>query len=106
MYSSADDQAERASSEAYAAKVASGQWDQECAQHYFEARATELRMGLRNCLHDPKNERISLEWRAGAEFASSLADLCSWAERANRGRITWLEAKAAYEKAEEEARAA
>lgn len=105
MYSSADDQAERASREAYAAKVASGQWPEECARIYFETRNAELRHGLFNCLNKPKSNQ-AIEWRAGAEFASSLADLCLWADRADRGRITWLEAKAGYEKAEEEARAA
>lgn len=87
--------AAKAESDHFDALKASGQWDNHCAERWFEDRKSHLTKHLYSCL----NGRPFM-WREASCYAASLTDLCLWAEKADQFKISWAEAKANCEAAE------
>lgn len=102
MYSSADEQAERASTQAYEAKRRQDpNAPQEDAMLWFCAQANSLTTRLRICFEDAPSR--GLMYREAAAYAAKLSDLSLYAEEAQSGRMKWTDAKAAFLFAEADA---
>jgi hypothetical protein len=95
---------ERAQAEAYERKrAADPNRDETAAMCWFSDEANRRVTQLKSCLQYAPN--AGQQYNEAACFAASLSDLCLWADRAQRGRMPWTKAKAAYERLEREAEA-
>lgn len=96
--------AEQFADEMYERKCAADPMREETlAMCWFTDEANRRVEQLKNCVRfAPSAGQLFTE---ASCFAATLSDLCLWANRAQSGRMSWVKAKAAYERMEADAQA-